>query len=123
MFGKIANFIVLISILLFAANCQQKNHQQIDEDTFVKIYCDVVSCTDLVEATKKQALIDSIMQQYHVNYADYQHKLEKLKNNSEEWHKIYDKIVRELENRIKELDEKESENRAPELKKMKRLSR
>ncbi|NOZ61589.1 MAG: hypothetical protein GXO74_07885 [Calditrichaeota bacterium] len=114
---KFLSFLLLIVSLFFFASCQQQRHQKIDDDTFVQIYCDVVTNTDLVEANKKQALIDSILQQYHVNYADFQYKLELLKKNNEEWYKIYDKIVKELEKRIQELDEKKSQKSGTESQK------
>lgn len=98
----------LLAGLLFLLSCQKNNHRKIDNDTFVKIYCDIMTTTDLVDAGKKQALRDSILKNYNVTFEDYQFKLSSLKNNTDEWYKIYEKIVKELETRIKELEENES---------------
>ena len=96
----------LILSICATISCQHSSNSNIDDDLFVQIYCDVASVLDLVEADKKDALRDSILNNYGVTYEEYQLKLNELKQNPEKWMEIYDKIIAELQRRIKEVEEK-----------------
>lgn len=107
-----------ILIAFFLYSCGESSQSNIDNETFVQIYCDVVSTSDLVEVNKRQALRDSILHFYGFTYEDFQKKLSELKNQPEKWKEIYDKIIEELEKRVEEAEKysKKLNERKPELK-------
>ncbi len=114
---KLITLFMLAVFVISFPSCQKNNHKKIDDDTFVKIYCDIMTTSDLVDAGKKQALRDSILKNYNVTFEDYQIKLASMKNDTEKWYKIYEKIVKELESRINELEDEETKNTNPVTKK------
>jgi len=97
----IVPFIILI-ILNLRCN-RQTETRELDQETFVRVYCDVVTYGELVQPDRKAALVDSILNSYHISREQFQQTVASYSQDEEKWEKIFVKIVEELEAREKQL--------------------
>lgn len=94
----------LTVLLLFSYHCdKQEKTKELDEKTFVQVYCDVITYSDLVDSKLRQAFVDSILNSYDISRQEFQQTVESYSRNEKKWEKIFTKIVEELEKREKEI--------------------
>lgn len=96
-----------LTVILGTFHCsKQTGPQKIDEKKFVRIYCDVVSYSDLIDSKLRQALVDSVFENYKVTKEDFHHTVNSYTGEKNKWKKVFEKIVAELERRSEELEPK-----------------
>ena len=104
-------YIVLAGMLLTCSHNTEKS-PVIDEDTFVAIYCDVVSQAEIREAAEKTAFVDSVLNYYHVSRQDFENTVLHYSEDPSEWKRVFDKILKELEHRLTDSDSSINETNA-----------
>jgi len=94
----------IIILLLFNLQCKKRSDsKQLNEKLFVQIYCDVVIYADLVDAKRREALVDSVLKSYQMSREEFQGAVAVYSRNEKKWEKIFTKMVEELARREKEL--------------------
>lgn len=101
----IANFLVVVFFsCVFNSSCAKKSdQQQLDEKTFVPVYCDVVTYADLLDTKTRELFVDSVLNHYQITREQFQATVDAYSRDEKKWEKIMTKIVEELERREKEL--------------------
>ena len=78
------------SLLFPICMCNKNtNPQKIPEKTFVQIYCDVATYSDIIESKSRQAFVDSIFNHYDVTEEGFNFTKESFSNDPLKWKKIY----------------------------------
>lgn len=98
-------FLVQIVIMVLS-HCNGDNpssKKELDEKVFVQVYCDVLTYSDLIESTLKEAFVDSVLRSYNISREDFQRTVESYSKDESQWEKIISQIVEELERREEEL--------------------
>jgi len=96
-----------LTVILGAFHCsKQTGPQKIDEKKFVQIYCDVVSYSDLIDSKLRGAFVDSVFENYKVTKKDFHYTVNSYTEDKNQWKKVFEKIVAELERRSEELEPK-----------------
>ena len=97
-------FYILLFLLILCCSAQGNNELIIEDDTFINLYCDIVSIADLMPANKRTTFVDSIFTVYDVSQESFEHTLEHYKQNPERWSTFMNDVITELENRVKKLE-------------------
>jgi hypothetical protein len=109
---KILISIIGVFILSQLCICQKSvESQKISEKTFVQIYCDVATYSDIIESKSRQVFVDSIFIHYNVTAESFNLTKESFSNDPQKWKEIFEQIVEELETRKSELDTKNEPER------------
>ncbi|UCE07020.1 MAG: DUF4296 domain-containing protein [bacterium] len=98
---------IAISFLIFLfLFCGEKTNQPevLKKNTFVQIYCDVVSKADFLKSTPKEAFVDSILNHYNVSRVTLENTIQSYSKNPDEWKEVFEKIVEELEKRLQQIE-------------------
>ena len=97
-------FIFFIFLLL---GCEKKSDHPadvLDKKTFVQIYCGVVSSDDRLSPDQKKAIVDSIFAFHNVTPEAFENTIQQYNQDPNEWKKVFESIVKELETRLENLD-------------------
>ena len=90
-------------LFLFCSKNIEQN-DTLDKKTFVHIYCDVISKADFLRDQQKEAFVDSVLAHHHVSRKSFENTIQLYNKNSNEWKKVFEKIVEELEKRLQQID-------------------
>lgn len=97
----------VISLLFLIWQCTKRSDsKQLDEKVFVQVYCDVVIYEDLVDPKRREALVDSVLNNYKSSREQFQYTMNAYSKDEKKWEEVFTKIVAELESREKELTTK-----------------
>lgn len=101
--------IVLFSCvgLFFNACSERTNNKILDEDLFVKLYCDAVTYADLIDEDQRTAFVDSVLASEQASREDFQRTVAFYSKDSKRWQEVFAKIVAELEQREKDFSVKQ----------------
>ena len=96
-------------ILLFSIwQCNKRSDlKPLDEKVFVQIYCDVVIYADLLDAKRKEAFVDSVLNSYNTSREQFQYTVNFYSKDEKKWEKVFTDIVAELEKREKTMSTKD----------------
>lgn len=99
-FGFLTPLLSFIFLFFFA--CQEK---VIDEDRFVKIYCDLVLANETISgsALPPDTVLQRTLSKYAASLEEYKQTLEYYNEDSERWEKFFAKAVTYLEEKKKSL--------------------
>ena len=103
-------FVVFQIIILLFLNWQcskRPDLKPLDEKVFVQVYCDVVVYADLLDAKRKEAFVDSVLNNYNTNREQFQYTVSYYSKDETKWEKVFTDIVAELEKREKAMSAKE----------------
>lgn len=97
-------FIFFIFLLFYCERKSGHPAEVLDKKIFVQIYCDVVLTDDQLPPDQKKAIVDSIFAFHHVTPEAFENTVQRYNKNPNEWKKVFDSIVEELEKRLENLD-------------------
>ncbi|MDZ7261554.1 MAG: DUF4296 domain-containing protein [candidate division KSB1 bacterium] len=94
--------VLCFSFILIITFCHKNQSSRIiDEELFVKIYCDVAIHHEASLPGTQKTFIDSLFLQYQVTEGNFRATVEHYKRHPERWERGFKKIVAELEVREK----------------------
>ena len=102
--------VVFQAVILLILNWQcnkRSDLKPLDEKVFVQVYCDVVVYADLLDAKRKEAFVDSVLNNYNTNREQFQYTVSYYSKDETKWEKVFTDIVAELEKREKAMSAKE----------------
>jgi len=100
-------FIIIISVLflltiLFIIFNSLKTSSKLSEDKFVEIYVQLSIASEMYDtsSTKLEEERKQILKQYNVTQEEIDHFIKEYNKNPEKWAKVWEKIVRRLEEEV-----------------------
>jgi len=97
-------FIIIISVLfllaiLFIIFNHPKTSSRLSEEKFVEVYVQLSIASEMYDtsSTKLEEERKKILKQYNVTQEEIDHFIQEYNKNPEKWAKVWEKIVRRLE--------------------------
>ncbi len=101
--------IIFITLMLNLLNfyCHKQSKKEVlNEETFIQVYCDVVTYADLVTQKMRDAFVDSVLSHHHITREIFQRTIDSYSVDEKKWERVFKKIVAELERREKAMETK-----------------
>ncbi|MCJ7577178.1 MAG: DUF4296 domain-containing protein [candidate division Zixibacteria bacterium] len=95
-------FGIFISIILFIIFYPLKTSSKLSEDKFVEVYVQLSIASEMYDtsSTKSEEERKKILKQYNVTQEEIDHFIKEYNQNPEKWAKVWEKIVRRLEEEV-----------------------
>jgi flagellar motor component MotA len=92
--------LIILSSLLLNSCSQKKN---IDEDKFIKVYCDLLIAQDTTHAMNDK-MKQEIFKKYSITKEEYNSIIQLYNNDPKKWDKFFDKAITYLQELRKKKD-------------------
>jgi uncharacterized membrane-anchored protein YhcB (DUF1043 family) len=94
--------VVFLLIILFIVFNRLKTPSRLSEDKFVEVYVQLSIASEMYDtsSTKLEEERKKILKQYNVTQEEIDHFIKEYNQNPEKWAKVWEKIVRRLEEEV-----------------------